>query len=205
MSEIVRHSEQDPTASRHELSGLPNRQALEGWLPAAVAAYPGNFSYVEIDLDSLKGVNDEYGHLEGDAYLKNFADVLSSILRRDDRLTYQLSGYGNDELPFHKAGDEFSVLLLGVNSVEKLDTIIQRIRDISDELGIPLSIGGHIHQPGETVRVVQASADRAMYADKVLKKKAKYIGKMAIIAYIKSITDEFDIDPRDLALLYDTI
>ena len=68
-----------------------------------------------IDLDGLKYVNDTYGHAEGDAFIKSFAD----ILRRNTR--------GGDILA-RMGGDEFCVVLedCSVASAESRMKVIQK-------------------------------------------------------------------------------
>lgn len=60
-----------------------------------------NSYFMIIDVDDFKGINDNYGHLEGDRVLKEFANALGV----DDKC--KVCRYG---------GDEFVVLLEGVNS-----------------------------------------------------------------------------------------
>jgi diguanylate cyclase (GGDEF)-like protein len=48
---------------------------------------------VIFDLNGLKFVNDNFGHLHGDAYIKNFIDKLKSDIRESDIL----ARYGGDE------------------------------------------------------------------------------------------------------------
>jgi two-component system cell cycle response regulator len=59
--------------------------------------YDRDLSLVMFDLDHFKVINDTYGHLTGDAVLKQVAQRISSIIRRDDIF----ARYG---------GEEFTVL-----------------------------------------------------------------------------------------------
>jgi two-component system, cell cycle response regulator len=70
-----------------QLTGLPNRRAIEAWaaheLPAAVR-HGFAFWVVAIDLDHFKRVNDVYGHEAGDIVLKAFGEILKGNTRLSD-------------------------------------------------------------------------------------------------------------------------
>jgi len=52
-----------------------------------------NFVVCFVDLDRLKSVNDTYGHLEGDRYLREASQILQLKIRKGDLLCR----YGGDE------------------------------------------------------------------------------------------------------------
>ncbi len=88
-------------AVRDGLTGLFNRRHLGDVLPGmlALARRDGkSLSVAIIDLDWFKSVNDEHGHLVGDAVLKSFAALLLDHLRKSD----VVCRYG---------GEEFCVLM----------------------------------------------------------------------------------------------
>ncbi len=89
-------SETDP------LTGLLNRRGLFARLPIlrAVAERSGRTLVLSIvDLDSLKDVNDAFGHPEGDRMLQELAEVLRRRVREGD-------------LVARIGGDEFALLML---------------------------------------------------------------------------------------------
>ncbi|MDX9819873.1 MAG: GGDEF domain-containing protein, partial [Desulfococcus multivorans] len=49
------------------------------------------------DIDRFKPINDTYGHLAGDAYLRKLANILSRIFRRE---TDFVARYGGEEFVF---------------------------------------------------------------------------------------------------------
>ncbi len=55
------------------------------------------FTIIIADIDHFKLINDTYGHLAGDEYLKKIADVLSGIFQRD---TDFITRYGGEEFVF---------------------------------------------------------------------------------------------------------
>lgn len=71
------------------------------------------FCIVMADIDLFKSVNDTYGHQSGDVVLKEFADILKSSIRREDRV----ARYG---------GEEFIILLL--TGEENSHRVIEGIR-----------------------------------------------------------------------------
>lgn len=74
-------------AASDALTGLPNRRAFVDAMDrersrAARHALP--FSFVMIDVDHFKSVNDTFGHAAGDLVLQMVARVLNAIARRSD-------------------------------------------------------------------------------------------------------------------------
>lgn len=70
-----------------ELTGLPNRRAVEIWAKREIAgAVRHHFplSVVMADLDRFKRLNDTFGHEAGDAVLKKFAQILKHNCRSCD-------------------------------------------------------------------------------------------------------------------------
>jgi len=76
-----------------------------------------SIALIMIDLDRFKDVNDNYGHLAGDAVLRGVADVIRQTTRDDD-LACRYGG---------SAGDEFMVLLPEADLPVAL-TVAERIR-----------------------------------------------------------------------------
>jgi diguanylate cyclase (GGDEF)-like protein len=91
---------------RDYLTGLLNHTTLSERLTNEVlrARRSGALiSFVKIDVDKFKEVNDRYGHLTGDRILRSLARLLIERLRRTDII----GRYG---------GEEFGVILLGSDS-----------------------------------------------------------------------------------------
>ena len=108
-----------------------------------------------IDIDHFKKINDEYGHVAGDAVLRHVANVILSRVNTADTLVR----YG---------GDEF-VLLLSHIPPEKFRSILERIRGAVYTTAIPqyenihptVSIGG-VYQAHPLVEAIRR-ADKLMY------------------------------------------
>ncbi|HHY45415.1 MAG TPA: GGDEF domain-containing protein [Firmicutes bacterium] len=83
-------------ANTDALTGLLNARYLESWLEndfAKLSAGENTCSIIFIDVDGLKGVNDQMGHDVGDLLLQHLAKVLKSVVRSCDSVIR----YGGDE------------------------------------------------------------------------------------------------------------
>lgn len=70
-------------------------------------------SLVYIDVNDFKGINDNHGHAEGDAVLREIGILLRNTARRDYDFCYRLGG------------DEFGLLLIGVTQEQAEEMISQ--------------------------------------------------------------------------------
>jgi GAF domain-containing protein len=104
-------------ATRDPLTNLPNRRVFEDRLEQAILRAHRDHEKVAvllIDLDRFKQVNDLLGHRVGDALLREVAQRAGSCLRKSDTLS-------------RMGGDEFTVLLNPVDSVEGAEKALRRI------------------------------------------------------------------------------
>jgi diguanylate cyclase (GGDEF)-like protein/PAS domain S-box-containing protein len=154
-------------AERDALTGLLNRRGMDLGLAAAFERRlrePGlGIAVLQLDLDYFKQVNDRYGHEAGDTVLRHVATVLKGAVRHTD-------------LVARPGGDEFTLVLMGPDSVDKPRAIAQ---NIIDTLRQPIDIGGGaqasigasigialVGGAGESPATVLHRADEAMYAAK---------------------------------------
>lgn len=154
-------------AARDTLTGLLNRRGFDLGLAAAFEQKRQNpqlaIAVMLIDLDYFKQVNDTYGHAAGDITLRFAAATLEATVRRSD-------------LVARSGGDEFSVILIDIDSPERAsaiaDAIIAALRqpiDIGD--GVQVRIGASIgvamvKTSGDSPAAVLRRADEAMYVAK---------------------------------------
>lgn len=108
-------------ASHDGLTGLLNRVAILNALERELArASRGatSLTLVLADIDHFKAINDTYGHPAGDEALRRFAAALADNVRPYD----QVGRYG---------GEEFLLVLVGVDSSEMEDRLVALHRSIS--------------------------------------------------------------------------
>lgn len=133
------------------------------------------FSLISLDLDYLKKINDTYGHFFGDLAIRTIADILRKNARSID-------------VPARLGGEEFSVLLPGVDSKGAM-IAAERIRAAIeaqelDTIGhITASIGvGTFPEHSIKVDELIDITDQAMY-------KSKINGRNRV-TLVKTTTDE---------------
>ena len=150
-------------ASNDALTGLPNRRAVLDQLNqqlAQLAIHDDPLAVAYLDVDRFKGVNDRFGHAEGDRCLVTIAGALKAALRTGDLLG-------------RMAGDEFVLILPGAG-VATTRALLTRLRDavgcIPDcaRWDISISAGAIVlpaRHDAEPDRVLHA-ADQLMYRAK---------------------------------------
>ena len=147
------------------LTGLLNREAYNQEIESIRGANE-LLTFVMLDLNHLKQVNDRMGHIMGDKYITGVADVLTEA-------------FSNGEKCYRIGGDEFFVITDYTEENEKWKTAMEKMQSAIDRfnneynLEIPLSvaIGTAVVKPGEEdIESVIRQADEKMYE---VKKKMK--------------------------------
>ena len=157
--ETVRHQ-----AAHDALTGLPNRVLFLERLSAAME-HPERDEQVAVlfcDLDRFKAVNDTLGHAAGDELLRQVAARLLAAVRPGDTVS-------------RLSGDEFAVVLRGLNSPEGAHSLARRVLACFDEpfrlegrevrVGTSVGVAVHAGEDGGPDLLLRR-ADAAMYADK---------------------------------------
>ncbi len=107
----------DDPAEYDELTGLYNHRALLNLLNKEVSRcqrYKRSFSFILLDVDNFKQINDKYGHLAGDEAIRQLATmILDSIRDVDKAARYD--------------GDEIAVILPETKGAKAL-AVAERIR-----------------------------------------------------------------------------
>jgi diguanylate cyclase (GGDEF)-like protein len=161
----IRHAQlfeaQEENALTDELTKLPNRRALaQRFLQEMQRArrHQKAISFLMIDLDHFKQVNDTYGHLNGDAVLAELASILRSGLRESD----VCARYG---------GEEFG-LILTETTESGARTLAERIRTkvaaatFPGGLKLTISVGVAATDEPALFTSLMEKADQALYAAK---------------------------------------
>ena len=116
-------------ATQDPLTGLWNRGAILETLRREIARAKrerNSVAVVMADLDHFKRINDSYGHLAGDAALRQVADRMRSSIRPYDAI----GRYG---------GEEFLILLPGCN-IPGAATVAERL--MTSIAGRPVDLAG---------------------------------------------------------------
>jgi diguanylate cyclase (GGDEF)-like protein len=152
-------------ATHDPLTGLPNRAQARVLVDSALhrAQRAGVMTgLLFVDLDGFKGVNDGFGHANGDAVLQEVARRLVDTLRSGDVVC-------------RLGGDEFVVLVEHVDEerdlvelAERVVAVVARPIDIgADQVWIGASVGVAVaRDAGTDADVLFAEADAAAYRAK---------------------------------------
>lgn len=112
------------------LTGLPNRSLFTDRFAQAIAHSKREQSLLAvcfIDLDKFKPVNDTYGHDVGDQVLIEVGERIKGVIRAEDTVS-------------RLGGDEFTLLLGDVHSIEQCTQAMMRIHQM---IARPYIIEGH--------------------------------------------------------------
>lgn len=171
IANALQHEETEATAYTDRLTGLPNLRAiLRAFDAESERAKRANqpFTFLMMDLDGFKKINDTLGHQVGDLFLIEIASQIKSHLRGSDF-------FGR------YAGDEFIAILPNTQQGETTE-LVERIKRAVDHHTVMtedgkmarggVSIGVAEYTGSEnTLEELMAKADAAMYADKAERKR----------------------------------
>ena len=156
------------------LTGLYNRRGFFSVLKKLLntSANAGrNLSLFSIDMDRLKGINDTYGHENGDIAIQTLARAILRYVR-DNGIAAR---YGGDEFAFAIIGDK---TLEG--DIKKIRKEIEQnaandpaMTDKPFEVGASLGISEREINSDIDIEDMIHEADAKMYADKMSRKKLR--------------------------------
>lgn len=152
-------------ASLDELTGLSNRRGFEVLSQQSLDLCrrlnrPATLLF--FDLDDFKGINDTYGHAEGDHALRLFSQSLLDTFRESDVLA-------------RLGGDEFVILITGT-AQQEVETMLSRLdqqltrqqQENPLHYAISYSVGTVAYQHTQHITIcdLMKVADKLMYAQK---------------------------------------
>lgn len=151
-------------ATTDKLTGAANRHVFQLVFTQIVGnARRRNESValVCLDIDNFKDINDSHGHQVGDGVLRQFTEVISSVIRESDTLC-------------RWGGDEFLVLMSGCNArqaaevAEKIRRVVEE-RSFSfngDDVRLSISVGVTEVAMDDGMESAVSRADQALYQAK---------------------------------------
>lgn len=160
------------------LTGLLNHSSVLNRLNIEITRAKqqnATLSFIMIDIDNFKLINDTYGHPFGDVVIKKLTSILVVSLRNQDII----GRYG---------GEEFALILPGAN-LENSQKICNDLRlkfsnyafNINDqEVHVTISLGISNLNDSHDFNEFVNHADQALY-------KAKQNGKNQVVAYSKNL------------------
>ncbi len=157
-----------------ELTGLLNYRVLIEKLEEEIRRKQRTgreFSFIMIDIDDFKRINDRYGHLEGSRLIAQIGPLLKAACRT-----------GSTDTCFRYGGEEFSVLLAETD-VDEASAVAERVRKSIEEYPftvkvahpyekVTVSLGVASMEAGgmKTTPELIHEADSALYRSKALGK-----------------------------------
>jgi diguanylate cyclase (GGDEF)-like protein len=161
-------------ADRDGLTGIANRRFFETRFTDEFLRwqrYGGDLSMLLFDLDHFKLINDEFGHVAGDTVLREVAQRVSNMVRKQD--------------VFGRFGGEEFALLLPCTPLAEAMGVAEKIRHtIGDTpimaqgavVSVTASVGGACARPGlPDCEAMVNDADEALY-------RAKRMGRNRSVA-----------------------
>jgi diguanylate cyclase (GGDEF)-like protein len=151
-------------AHTDSLTGLANRRSFDMELARRLAQRQRQgtpLCLMIIDIDKFKTFNDDFGHLQGDAILKEVANTLLATARQMDIVA-------------RLGGDEFAVILPGC-TLDETSQAAERLRAAISDSRLGASLGEHQltissgateAQPDDDMVSLIKRADSALYAAK---------------------------------------
>jgi two-component system cell cycle response regulator len=156
--------ESQKLATTDPLTGLANRRALLAALQIEIAfsrRHASPLSFLLMDVDHFKTINDTHGHAAGDQVLAAIGDLLRAELRVPD-------------ISARWGGEEFVVVLKhtdgngGVVAAERIRRAVQALAiSVTDQrIPVTVSIGVAEFDSADSAETMVDRADRAMYRAK---------------------------------------
>ncbi len=113
-------------------------------------------TFIAIDCDKLKVINDTLGHKEGDRIITILAKAIQTSIRKSD-------------YAIRLGGDEFCIILIdhpGELTPRLLERIRYNLQIIAQDISISFSAGIYNMQPNDTIDDAYKASDAQLYLNK---------------------------------------
>lgn len=142
--------------SRYDmLTGVMNRNAMNNRIEeccSGIEPIKEDYGVVFVDVNGLKRVNDQKGHIAGDELIKSVAEKMKSIFK----------GY---EI-YRAGGDEFMIIAEGCPK-DRFNELVCKIKESDPENQIAqFAVGAFYDENEHDIKAALRAADSAMYNDK---------------------------------------
>ena len=151
------------TAELDGLTGAYNKRATEAYINKILTQMPDEKgTFVILDVDKFKDVNDRYGHAAGDTVLHELAKTFFRHFRKDDIIG-------------RIGGDEFVIYMRNIESKEiasaRIKNLIENVRSLPfEEMNgnhVTISVGiAFVPEAGNCYMDLYKNADTALYETK---------------------------------------
>jgi diguanylate cyclase (GGDEF)-like protein/PAS domain S-box-containing protein len=146
-------------AIRDPLTGCFNRRFLQG-KSAELEGHGEPWGCLVIDIDHFKSYNDSYGHDMGDRLLVQTGRFLLNSVRVED-------------VVIRTGGDEFAVLLPGLDAAATGDVAERMKKDAATAAPVSFTLGFAARQPAERVEDTLRRADQHLIAVRVAERQPR--------------------------------
>lgn len=158
--ETLKHYEE--LASKDPLTDIYNHGRIETEISNSIEAFNANkqpVSFMMLDIDFFKKINDKFGHSVGDLVLKDFVKLIKDFIERQE---ITVGRWG---------GEEFVCVCYGKN-LEQIKPVAEKLRqkiedaEFNKGIKITCSIGLTEVKTNDTAQVIFDRIDKAMYEAK---------------------------------------
>lgn len=158
--ETLKHYEE--LASKDPLTDIYNHGRIETEISNSIEAFNANkqpVSFMMLDIDFFKKINDKFGHSVGDLVLKDFVKLIKDFIERQE---ITVGRWG---------GEEFVCVCYGKN-LEQIKLVAEKLRqkiedaEFNKGIKITCSIGLTEVKTNDTAQVIFDRVDKAMYEAK---------------------------------------
>ena len=149
-------------ASKDPLTDIFNHGRIETEISNSIEGFNANgkpVSFMMLDIDFFKKINDKFGHSVGDFVLKAFVKVINDFI---EPYNFAIGRWG---------GEEFVCVCYDMN-IDQLKPIAENLRkkveeaEFEKDIKITCSIGLTEVKKGDTAQIIFDRVDRAMYEAK---------------------------------------